>query len=183
MANCSSISICGRISVQVNCLTNIYKGEDSEIEFQFFDKNSEILELDEYDNIEAYLYNEVESYIASYKYPYDEKSYTLMVLPNGVAKINIPSYITSSAVSGKIFIEFKLLKTESVTGEEDNIISTVILPCIQIANLFPSFSNTIPKLSTVTISTEEIIKKDNKIKELEDLIEHLRSLLPTPNNE
>jgi hypothetical protein len=149
MANCSAVSVCGRISVQVTCLNNIYQGEDAEITLQFLDSAGAALDLNNYTNIIGLLYNEYSSAIATYTYPTTTDSYELTINDDGTATIFIQSALTSTLIAGKLFIEFKLNEVDTAY---DNGVKTTIIPCLEIGAIQSSLFNSVTELPNVVVS-------------------------------
>lgn len=142
-----TLSVCGRVIAQVDCVLNILQATTGVIDFQLFDKDGNPLDLSELSMIEIQLFNELDCVIANFWYPMiptGSKGFLLEILQytdqnnniinKGLLRIFLSKECTSISPSA-IFAELRLTRPSVDTFGFEEIIG---ISCIQVARILES---------------------------------------------
>jgi len=141
---------CASIIAQVECLPNIYQGDDETIIIQFFDQSCKALDISKY-SFYAVIFDLLSTILATYSYPLDSTSdLEIKILQEldtngdfinkGKISIQLTSDLTSKMITGPVSLEIKLIENDDTFP---NGIKTKRIGCLQIAEIKFSKINTI----------------------------------------
>jgi hypothetical protein len=142
-----TISLCGRVIAQVNCVLILLQGNTGCIDVQLFDKDGTPLDLTQLSNIELQLFNELDCVVANFWYPSvptGSRGFAIDILQYTTSNQNIAnkgliriclSQECTSVLPSAIFAELRLTRPDVYTGGFDEIIG---IPCIQVAKILES---------------------------------------------
>jgi hypothetical protein len=146
------LTVCGKIIAQVDCIKYILQGTYACIDIQFFNENQELLDLDDYHNIQVQLTNELECVVVNYWYPtvptgstgfiIEILQHTLTdgrVMNKGLLRLCLSNECTLTSPS-LIFAEILLYKQAEInTGSQLFQSNDAFgIPCLQVAKIIES---------------------------------------------
>lgn len=131
--SCASISqsYCKHTFAAVECLKNIFQGENCTIDIMLADADRVLLDLDDITSIYIILYDDTNSVIADFSYPSVTGDYSIEILQQTVGEtlvsrgkisIELTPEMTSNMLSGNLYSEIKL-----TTATDTFVISCLLL--------------------------------------------------------
>jgi len=154
MAACSSVSVCGKLSVYLECSASVVQGETYNYEMQITNADGTPADLDDYEAIVIRLYgtavdlNYDTLYYGYWSWPdavnseTTEPLYSLQetqsdgsILNQGIVAFTADSELTAYFTTGPLYAEVKLKKQATGTGNYYALPEYFIITCLKIGSV------------------------------------------------
>jgi hypothetical protein len=122
--SCTAVSYCQSITAFVECIPQLYQGDDHHFEIQLIGQNGLPLDLTLYSGIYVRLYTDGFNYY-NFSWPHASGTELLEIIQTedtngpvdeGIIAFNVTSEMTSRFLTGSIFAEIKFRQDSETTG-------------------------------------------------------------------